>query len=199
LMGKVIGLTGGIASGKSVVCQTLKGLGMTVIDADDVSHEILAKDDAVKQEVVKVFGPDVLTTGGAVDRARLGKIVFHDPERRKALERILHPPVGVELRRMAREGRGYVVLEIPLLIETGGHERMDLVVVVYATRALQIERLMSRDELSKEDAVGRIDAQLPLEQKVSYANYVINNCGSVEETKEQVLRFYKAAREKEAL
>jgi dephospho-CoA kinase len=198
-MGKVIGLTGGIASGKSVVCQTLQGLGMTVIDADDVSHEILTKDDAVKQEVVKVFGPDVLTAVGAVDRTRLGKIVFHDPERRKALERILHPLVGAELRRMAREGRGYVVLEVPLLIETGGYKRMDLVVVVYATRALQIERLMSRDELTQEEAVRRIDTQLPLEEKVSYADYVINNSGSEEETKEQVLRFYKAVREKEAL
>jgi dephospho-CoA kinase len=197
-MGRVIGLTGGIASGKSVVCQTLKGLGMTVIDADDVSHEILAKNEAVKQEVVKVFGPDVLTAGGAVDRTRLGKIVFRDPERRQTLERILHPPVGVELWRMAREAGGDVVLEIPLLIETGGHERMDLVVVVYATRALQIERLMGRDELTQEEAVRRIDTQLPLEEKVSYADYVINNCGSVEETKEQVIRFYKAVREKEA-
>ena len=198
-MQRVIGLTGGIASGKSLVSQTMKGLGMTVIDADEISHEILAKDDAVKQEVVKAFGKEVLTGGEAVDRGKLGGIVFRDPERRKALERILHPPIGAELWKKAREGGDDVVLEVPLLIEHGEHERVDLVVVVYVTRERQIRRLMRRDGISREEAVRRIDTQLPLEEKVSYADCVINNGGSVEETEEQVLRFYKAARGKETL
>ncbi|OGP53251.1 MAG: dephospho-CoA kinase [Deltaproteobacteria bacterium RBG_13_52_11] len=197
-MPRVIGLTGGVASGKSGVSQILKGLGMTVIDADEISHEILAKDDAVKQEVVKVFGTEVLTVGGAIDRGKLGGIVFRDPERRKALERILHPPIGARLWKRAQEGGDDVVLEVPLLIEQGGHERVDLVVVVYATRERQMQRLMSREGISREEAINRIDTQLPLEEKVSYANYIINNNGSVEETEEQVFRFYQVVRGKEA-
>jgi len=196
-MQRVIGLTGGIASGKSLVAQTLKGLGPTVIDTDEIGHEILATDDAVKQEVVKTFGKEVLTRGGDVDRGKLGGIVFQDPEARKTLEQILHPPIGAELWKRAREEGDDVVLEVPLLIEHGDHERVDLVVVVYTTRERQIRRLMSRDGISREEAVMRIDTQLPLEEKVSYADYVINNGGSVEETEEQVFRFYQAVRGKE--
>jgi dephospho-CoA kinase len=198
-MPRVIGLTGGIASGKTLVSQTLKGLGLTVIDADEVSHEILAKDDAVIQEVAKAFGTEVLTAEGAIDRGRLGAIVFQDPEARKTLERILHPLIGGELWKRARQGGNDVVLEIPLLIEQAGHTRVDLVVVVYATRERQIERLMGRDALSREEAIRRIDTQLPVEEKVSYANYVINNCGAAEETEDQVFRFYQVVRGKEAL
>ena len=200
-MPMIIGLTGGIASGKSLVSQTLKGLGMTVIDADHISHEILAQDEAVKQKVEQIFGAEVLNEdGGAVDRGKLGEIVFQDPERRRTLEKILHPPVGAELWRRARESRDDdVVLEIPLLIETGGHEHVDLVVVVYATRELQTQRLMARDGMSQEEAMRRIDTQLPLEEKVATAHYIINNTGSVEETEEQTARFYQVIKGKEAL
>jgi dephospho-CoA kinase len=197
-MPRIIGLTGGIASGKSVVSRTLKGLGMTVVDADDISHEILAKDNAIRQEVVRTFGTGVLNEGGEIDRGKLGGIVFQGPERRKALEAILHPPIREEMWKRSRESSGEdVVLDVPLLIETGAHKRVDLVVLVYVTRELQIQRLMTRDGISWEEAVRRIDTQLSLEEKVSYAHYIINNTGSVEETEEQVIRFYQAAREKE--
>jgi dephospho-CoA kinase len=197
-MPRIIGLTGGIASGKSVVSRTLKGLGMTVVDADDICHEILAKDSAIRQEVVRTIGTGVLNEGGEIDRGKLGGIVFREPERRKALEAILHPPIREEMWKRARENSGEdVVLDVPLLIETGVHKRVDLVVLVYATRELQIQRLMARDEVSREEAVRRIDAQLSLEEKVSYAHYIINNTGSVEETEEQANRFYQAIREKE--
>jgi dephospho-CoA kinase len=189
-MMRIIGLTGGIASGKSVVSQQLEQLGMRTIDADEISHEILAKDEAVKREVVQVFGKEVLTAGGAVDRAKLRVIIFQDSKLRKALERILHPPIGAELWKRAREGRDDMVLEAPLLIETGGHERVDLVVVVYATRERQIQRLMRRDGITNEEATRRINTQLPLARKVSYADYLINNNGSVEDTENQVFRFY---------
>jgi dephospho-CoA kinase len=199
-MRRIIGLTGGIASGKSAVSQILQGLGMQVIDADGIAHEILATDAAIKQEVVAAFGAEVLTAAGAVDRGRLGNIIFQDAERRRVLERILHPLIRDELWKRAREGNDDVVLEVPLLIEQGEHARVDLVVVVYAARERQIERLMGRDTISREEAVSRIATQLPLEEKVSYAQYVINNNGSLEETEEQVLRFYQAViRGKETL
>ena len=198
-MPRIIGLTGGIASGKSLVSQTLKRLGMTVIDADDISHEILAGDTAIKQEVTRIFGKEVLNEEGDIDRGKIGNIVLAlKPERRKDLEKILHPPIREEMWKRAREsGSNDVVLDIPLLIETGAHERVDLVVVVYATRELQIQRLMARDGISRHEAMQRIHSQLPLEEKISAAHYIINNTGSVEETEEQTTRFYQAIREKE--
>ena len=172
---------------------------MTVIDADDISHEVLAHDTAIKQEVVRTFGKEVLNEEGDIDRGKLGEIIFfQDPEARKALEAILHPPIREEMWKRARQSTSDdVVLDIPLLIETGAHERVDLVVVVYATRELQIQRLMARDGISRQEAMGRIDTQLPLEKKVASAHYIINNIGSVEETEEQVVRFYQEIREKE--
>ena len=192
-------MTGGIASGKSLVSRILAGRGMTVIDADDISHEILAHDTSIRQEVVRTFGKEVLNEEGEIDRGKLGEIVFfQDSERRKALEAILHPPIREAMWKKARESRSDdVVLDIPLLIETGAHERVDVVVVVYATRELQIQRLMARDGISRHEATQRIDSQLPLEEKVSAAHYIINNTGSVEETEEQVIRFYQVIREKE--
>jgi dephospho-CoA kinase len=196
-MPKVIGLTGGIASGKSLVSQTLAGFGMTVIDADEVSHELMAKDEAVKQKVVETFGAGVLTAHGDVDRKKLGGIVFRDAGLRKDLERILHPRIFAEMWKRAQESSADVVLEIPLLIEQRGHERVDLVVVVYSTRERQIQRLMGRDGISREEAISRIDTQLPLAEKISYAHYVIDNSGTVEETEDQVTRLYKQIRGKE--
>jgi dephospho-CoA kinase len=189
-MMRIIGLTGGIASGKSLVLQQLEQLGMRTIDADEISHEILARDEDVKQAVVDAFGAKVLTRDGLVDRTKLGEIVFQNQECRKVLERILHPLIGAELWKKAREGMDDVVLEAPLLIETGGQERVDLLVVVYATRERQIQRIMSRDGITEEEATRRLDAQLPLARKVSYADYLINNCGSLEDTENQVFRFY---------
>lgn len=110
----------------------------------------------------------------------------------------MHPPIDAELWKRARESGQDIVLEIPLLIETGGHGRMDLVVVVYATREHQIQRIMGRDGLTEEEALRRIDAQLPLAAKISYAHYIINNTGSVEETEEQVVKFYQEIKGKEA-
>jgi dephospho-CoA kinase len=198
-MPRVIGLTGGIASGKSLVSKTLQGLGMTVIDADDISHEILAHDTSIKQKVNQIFGKEVLNEEGEIDRGKLGSIVFsRKPGLRKDLEAILHPPIREEMWKRARENRSdNVVLDIPLLIETDEHERVDVVIVVYATRELQIQRLMARDGISRQEAMGRIASQLPLEEKVSAAHYVINNTGSVEETIEQTTRFHQEIRERE--
>ncbi len=194
---RVIGLTGGIASGKSLVSRTLMRLGMGVIDADDIGHEIMMKDDSVRQEVVETFGEEVLKEGGEIDRVKLGRIVFSNLERRRALETILHPLIQAEMWRRVQESNGDMVLEVPLLIEKGEHERVDLVVVVYATREVQIQRLMRRDGMSRGEAIKRIDTQLPLEEKVSYAHYIINNNGHLEETEEQLFRFYQVIGGKE--
>jgi dephospho-CoA kinase len=198
-MPKVIGLTGGIASGKSVVSRILRERGLPVIDADSIAHEILETDEGIKQKVVTTFGTEVLTAAGVVDRERLGSIIFQDAQRRRELERILHPVIGAILWQRALEADDVVVLEIPLLIERRDHERVDLVVVVYATREHQIQRLIERDGLTREEAIRRIETQLPLDEKVAYAHYVINNNGSLKETEEQVARFYQAVREKETL
>lgn len=192
----VIGLTGGIASGKSLVSRTLNGFGLTVVDADDIGREIMGRDGLVKQDVVKTFGKGVLTEEGEINREKLARIIFNDLERRRALEGILHPRIREEMWRRAQEHSGDAVLQVPLLIETGEHKRVDVVVVVYAMREIQIQRLMRRDGISAEEAIRRIDTQLPLTEKVSHADYIINNNGSVKETEEQVWRFYQATRGK---
>ncbi|MBW2038381.1 MAG: dephospho-CoA kinase [Deltaproteobacteria bacterium] len=196
-MPRVIGLTGGIASGKSLVSRILMGVGAVVIDADDIGREIMAKYAPVRQEVVKTFGKEVLKEGGQIDRGKLGRIIFRDLERRKVLERILHPLIQEEMWKRVQGSSGDVVLEVPLLIEKGEHEKVDLVVVVYVTREAQIQRLIRRDGISRQEAARRIDTQLPLKEKVSHAHYIINNTGSVEETEEQVLRFYQVIKGEE--
>jgi dephospho-CoA kinase len=194
-MPRVIGLTGGIASGKSEVSRILRERGLPVIDVDGVAHEILATDEGIKRKVAAAFGPEVLTADGAIDRTRLGTLIFRDAERRRDLERILHPMIGTVLRQRTQEADDIVVLDMPLLIELGEHELVDLVVVVYATREHQIQRLMERDGLTREEAMQRIETQLPLDEKVIHADYVINNNGSLQDTEEQVLRLYQALRE----
>jgi dephospho-CoA kinase len=200
-MPRIIGLTGGIASGKSLVSGTLQRLGMTVIDADDICHEILARDEVVSRQIVRAFGPEVLNEQEEIDRRKLGTIVFsQEPGRREALEEILHPLIREEMWRRVEEGTGSgqdLVLDVPLLIEAGEHTRVDLLVVVYTTTELQIQRLLARDGMSREEAARRVAMQLPLDEKVSYADYIVNNTGSVEETEEQVLRFYQVIRENE--
>jgi len=196
-MGWIIGLTGGIASGKSLVSRTLAELGVKVIDADEIGREIMAKDALVKEEVVRVFGDEVLKEAGEIDREKLGRIIFRDLNRRRILEEILHPRIQAQMWEKVQDCVGDVVLDVPLLIEKGEHEKVDVVVVVYIAREVQIQRLMRRDGISRDEAIMRIETQLPLEKKVFYAHYVINNNGSMEETREQAIRFYKSIRGKE--
>ncbi|RLB05726.1 MAG: dephospho-CoA kinase [Deltaproteobacteria bacterium] len=197
MMGWIIGLTGGIASGKSLVSRTLAELGVKVIDADEIGREIMAKDALVKEEVVRVFGDEVLKEAGEIDREKLGRIIFRDLNRRRILEEILHPRIQAQMWEKVQDCVGDVVLDVPLLIEKGEHEKVDVVVVVYIAREVQIQRLMRRDGISRDEAIMRIETQLPLEKKVFYAHYVINNNGSMEETREQAIRFYKSIRGKE--
>lgn len=193
----LIGLSGGISTGKSSVARMFAAQGAVVIDADAIVHELQAPGMPLVAEIAAAFGPSVLDAQGALDRAALGDLVFRDAEARRRLGEIVHPKVGAEFaRRMAAaraSGVRVLVLDIPLLFEgrragTGSAARMDFdaTVLVYAPEALQIERQMARDGCSREEAVRRVRAQLPIEEKKALADYVIDNSGSLAETERQV-------------
>jgi len=200
---RIVGLTGGIASGKSTVARMLTGLGATVIDADAIVHELQAPGSPLLGEIVEAFGPQILTADGALDRSALGALVFSDVEARERLGSIVHPKVGAEmLRRIAAartSGAALIVLDIPLLFEgrargTGSAAQMALDATILATvpEAAQVERQMERDGCDREEALRRIRAQLPLEEKQRLADYVIDNSGSRAETARQVREVYAA-------
>jgi dephospho-CoA kinase len=190
---KVIGLTGGIASGKTLVARMLQDLGAHVIDADALAREVVAPGAPAYREVVAAFGPEVVRPDGALDRAALAARVFRDPQARATLNRIIHPHVR---RRMAEalaattaaHPEGVVVLVIPLLLDTAPADLypFDGIVVVWLDEAAQEARLMARDGLSREEARARIAAQRPLREKLSEATWVIDNSGTPEETRRQV-------------
>ncbi|TYR82186.1 dephospho-CoA kinase [Priestia megaterium] len=187
----VIGLTGGIASGKSTVSNMLKKLGIPVIDADQIAREVVQKGKSAYTEIVKTFGDQILQKDLEIDRAALGTVVFHNEEERKKLNSIVHPAVRREMVKQKEEqikaGYDVVVLDIPLLFESQLSYLVDKVIVVYVDETTQLQRLQKRNELLKEEANARIQSQLPLIEKVPLADAVINNNGTVEETKQQLL------------
>lgn len=196
-MTRVIGLTGGIGTGKSTVARMFGELGAIVIDSDQIVHELQAPGTPLLAEIAEAFGPGVLRDDGSLDRAALGARVFADPEARARLNALVHPAVGREsLRRLeaARaSGAALVVVDIPLLFETRLHGTAsranlgsELVVVVYAPRELQIERQLARNGYDRAEAERRLDAQLPIEEKRKLADHVIDNSGSLEATRDQV-------------
>lgn len=187
---RVIGLTGGIASGKSTVSRRLRELGAPVVDADAIVHEIQAKGTPVLAAIAAEFGPGVLRPDGSLDRAALGSLVFKDPERRKQLEAIVHPAVRERMRaekeRYRQEGRLVLVLDVPLLIEGGQDRSVNEVWVVYVDRAIQLERLIARDGLSLQEALRRLAAQMDLEAKRARADVLLDNRGTLAATVAQV-------------
>ena len=184
----VIGLTGNIATGKSTVLNVLAQLGAEVIDADKIAHQVTAPDGPAYAAVVEAFGPEILREDGTIDRAKLGRIVFRDPEALKRLERLTHPAVGAIIAQRIAEARApVVVIEAIKLIEAGLHKNVDAVWIVTAPREQQIQRLMQTRGLSRAEAEMRIDAQPPIEPKLPLADVVIENAGSLDELREQVL------------
>lgn len=187
---RIIGLTGSIASGKSTVTRALRDLGVPVIDADAIVHDLQRPGTPVLAAIAHEFGPEVIRADGSLDRAALGGIVFRNPARRQDLEAIVHPAVRAEIQseieRCRAEGRPVVVLDIPLLFESGWERSVDEVWVVYVDPATQRIRLMNRDGLTPEEADRRIAAQMDLEQKRSRAHRVIDNRGSEAQTRAQV-------------
>ncbi|OQP01460.1 dephospho-CoA kinase [Geobacillus sp. 44C] len=190
-----IGLTGGIASGKSTVTEMIRGLGIPVIDADQVARDVVKVGEEAYEQIIKMFGQDILQENGEIDRAKLGAIVFYNEQERKKLNAIVHPAVR---RRMLAEKEAYVqkgaktiVLDIPLLFESELTHLIDKIIVVYVDNDIQLERLMKRNGFSEEEALARIRSQMPLHEKVKKADAVINNNGTIEETKQQLLQILK--------
>ncbi|MEC1687238.1 dephospho-CoA kinase [Bacillus mojavensis] len=186
----VIGLTGGIASGKSTVANMLIDKGITVIDADIIAKQAAEKGMPAYRQIIDEFGQDILLENGDIDRRKLGAMVFTNEQKRLALNSIVHPAVREEMLKRRDESianqETFVVLDIPLLFESKLESLVDKIIVVSVTKELQLERLIKRNQLTEEEALSRIRSQMPLEEKVSRADNVIDNSGTLEETKQQL-------------
>jgi len=195
---RVVGLTGGIASGKSTVSRMFQRLGARVVDADLISRRIVEPGRPAYRDIVRCFGRQVLAPDGTLDRKRLGAQVFADPKRLATLERITHPRIAREARREIaghrRAGAALVVYDAALLVEKGWHRGLDGLVVVSVPEKVQLQRLMDRDGLSEAAARQRVRAQLPLSAKLRVADHVIDNSGSLKQTEAQVRRLWRSLR-----
>ena len=191
----VAGLTGGIATGKSTVAAFFLSAGAELIDADRIAFDVVQKGTAVWHEIVEHFGSRVLLPDGQIDRACLGNIIFHDREQKAVLDGIVHPAVieRISLHReeLERNRPGKVVIvDVPLLIETGIYRDMRDIILVYVPERVQIERLMDRDGLSRKAALARVLSQMSIEEKKAYASILIDNSDSLEKTRERTLEVY---------
>ena len=193
-----IGLTGGIASGKSSASRIFAELGVVVVDADQVARDVVALGSDGLREVASAFGAAVLNADGTLDRKKLGELVFADAEKRKTLNAILHPRIAAEsarrLAEVAATGVPYAIYDAPLLVENGIHRAMAATIVVNSDEATQISRLRTRDGLSEEAAKQRLLAQLPLAEKVAVADFVIENDGSLAELRARTIQVNDALR-----
>jgi dephospho-CoA kinase len=194
-----VGLTGGLASGKSFVGQALADLGCHLIQADEIGHQVLAREGEAFDPVVAEFGPGILAPDGSIDRQRLAAEVFTRPERLAALTRLVHPPIirrEIELTAQiaAREPGAIVVVEAAVMLEAGSHTRYDKLILAVCSQAQQVERAMLRDRISREKALARIGRQMPLEEKLKFADYVIDTSGGKAETLRQVREVYHLLR-----
>jgi dephospho-CoA kinase len=184
-----VGLTGGIACGKTVVRRRLEERGIPTLDADAVVHRLLQSGTDVTREIAEIFGDAVIAPDGSVDRKALAVIVFNDEEALRKLNAVVHPAVWREIQRFFEEREKasdpVAVVDAALMIETGSFRRYDRVVVVHCLPELQLDRLMARDGLSREDALRRIRSQMPIEEKRPFADFLVDTSGSIEETLKQ--------------
>ncbi|MDR7422818.1 MAG: dephospho-CoA kinase [Armatimonadota bacterium] len=198
---KVVGLTGGIASGKSTVAAMLRELGAHVISADEVAREVVAPGSEALAEIVAAFGPQVLRPDGTLDRPAVAERIFRDPDARRTLNAITHPRIRRRIAERVAEVRArvpdaIVVVDLPLLLDTAPRDAyaLDGVVVVYADEAAQVARLAARDGLAPEEARRRLAAQRPLREKLAEATWVIDNSGPPEATRRQVEALWRGWR-----
>ncbi len=193
----VIGVTGGVGTGKSTVASMLKRLGAVVLDADELAHQVMEPKRLAWRQIVKTFGQDVLNEDQTINRRQLAAVVFRDEAKRKQLESIVHPQVlrriNVDLRRLRRiRSVRVVVLDVPLLLEVGAQDLVDALVVVTAPPAVQRERLQAKYGWSEEEIQERITAQWEVSAKVALADVVIDNSDGVETTRTQVKRLWNS-------
>lgn len=186
----ILGLTGGIATGKSTVAEIFRDLGAAVLSADQLSREAVRPGSETLRRLVERFGADILAADGTLKRKALAEIIFSDPRAREDLNRITHPAVAAlseeRLQALERAGHPLIVYEAPLLFEAGAEKRVDAVAVVRIAEPLQRERLVRRDGLTEAEAEARIASQMSQAEKVARADYVIDNSGPLEETAAQV-------------
>lgn len=196
---RIVSLTGGVASGKSLVLRMFTNLGAYAIDCDVLSREVVIPCSKAWWEIVRLFGKGILKRDLEIDRKKLREIVFSDLKKRKALEKIIHPEVKRKcaerieaIKKIESEPQTLVVVDVPLLIETGMHAEFDMVIVVYVSEETQIRRVMERDGLTKTKARKMIALQMPLKAKLKFADIVITNEGTREATEKQVRRVFAA-------
>ena len=190
----VVGITGGIASGKSTVLKEFKKLGAKIIDSDEIAHRIILKGTPTYKKIVKVFGKDILRPNREINRNKLGNIIFSDSKRRKVLEKITHPviidEIKKEINRFTKKilpfRNGIIIIDAPLLFEARLTAVVDKIIVVWIPEKLQIERLIKRNKLTYKQAKQHILTQIPLEVKKKSADYVIDNTRSLHVTREQI-------------
>jgi dephospho-CoA kinase len=190
------GLTGNIASGKSYAAMKFAEMGAHVIDADRIVHELLVRRTETKEKILEAFGEGILSGEGFIDRRALGKIVFRDRGKRLLLNSLLHPAVGEEIQRRISGlekvfAGGIVVVEAALIVETGSEDNYHRLIVVFCDPALQVSRLMERDNLGFEEAKARIHSQMPIEEKLKFADYTIDTSGTLRQTDMQVESVYR--------
>ncbi|MFB3903971.1 MAG: dephospho-CoA kinase [Acidobacteriota bacterium] len=193
----MVGLTGGIACGKSYTLKELQRHGSYTIDADQIVHQLLMPGHAGYQKVVETFGKEFLNADAQLDRRRLGELVFSDVGARQKLNEILHPLVFAEEKRQIEEAElinrrtPMIVVDAALMVETGSYRNYDVILMVYARPEVQLMRLILRDHLTEQEALKRIASQMPLLEKLKYADYVIENSGKLSNTAEQVSYTFK--------
>ncbi len=193
----IAGVTGTIGTGKSTVARMFGDMGAFVIDADQLAHDVVEPGKAAWQGIVSYFGKDILNQDQTLNRQKLADIVFSDPEKLQKLNLIVHPEVLREDQRLVEERRasdpnGLIIKDIPLLLEAGpevAHMLVDKIIVVYSSPEIQVKRLVERG-LTEEDARSRIKSQVPVQDKIKFADFTINNDGTPEETRAQVKMIY---------
>ncbi len=191
----VAGLTGGIATGKSTVSAIFKTCGAVIVDADVIAREVVQKGRKAWSEIINTFGSRILLPDGSINRPALGDIIFHDPVRQQILNHIVHPEVMAETNRRLVEINhdspdAVVILDVPLLFESGMDKGLSEIIVVYVPEPLQLQRLMHRNALSEDQALARIRSQIPVEEKKRRATRIIDNSGSLDITREATQAIY---------